>query len=87
MTTLTLRTTKIWADSIVERECIGEGCGQRIWFGRHVKSGKPQPFNLPVNPLARETDMIDGREIFTIDLGTNHHATCVAASQFRRGNR
>lgn len=85
MTTLTVRTTKIYADTIRERDCLGQGCGQRIYFAVNVKSGKAQPFNLPVNPLAVETEMLDGREIFTIDLGTNHHASCVAAHEFRRG--
>jgi hypothetical protein len=85
VTTLTLRTTKIWADTIVERDCLGEGCGQRIYFAVNVKSGKAQPFDLPVNPIGREKDMLDEREIFTIDLAQAHHVTCPAASQFRKG--
>lgn len=87
MTTLTLRTTKIWADTIVERDCLGEGCGQRIYFAVNVKSGKAQPFDLPVTPIGRERDLIDGREILTIDLATAHHISCVAAAQFRKGKR
>ena len=80
-----LRTTKVWADSIVERGCTASNCRRRIRFATNVASGRPQPFD-EIRILARERNLLD-REILTIDLGLNHHATCPGASQFRKGKR
>lgn len=82
-----VRTMKGWRDTIRYDTCRSPRCRQPITFIQSAKSGKFMPFTGSPRPLSVEHELGTGRELWTLDLATEHHATCPGAGDFRRGGR
>jgi hypothetical protein len=85
-TATTLRTTRIWADTVTQEVCRHPRCRRTIYFAVNVRTGNRSPFdNRPV-PIAEQRELETGRVEWTIDLAqaSSHFGSCVGAKFFRR---
>jgi len=80
-----MKTTEIYADTRGVATCTGRDCRQRILWATIVKSGRRMCFNDPELPaLSTRHEPETRRLIETVDLDTNHWATCANAQRFKR---
>lgn len=80
-------TTRIYADSIRAAKCRGRNCYRLIHFAQIVDSGKQMCFDVAPVAIEVQGDLLGGREIWLVDLSTNHWATCVDSPDFKKGTR
>ena len=76
------RTTWVYADTVGRARCRDMNCQERITWAELVTSGKKMCFDGEL--VALKTEDRDGRQVWEVDLDTNHWATCVGAKGFKR---
>jgi len=79
-----VRTMEVWGDTVTPGQCRDPDCGKALTYATSVKSGRHMPFTGELVALSTERDPKSGRPIWTVDLATNHFATCPGAAFFRR---
>ena len=72
----------IYADTRGPAKC--KGCGRAIEWATIVASGKKMCFDGAIVALSGYPHKVSGRRVESVDLATNHWATCPAAALFKR---
>lgn len=73
---------RIWADTIGQARCKGPTCGARITWAELVGTGKRMCFNGELVALKIAPEKDTGRQVWYVDLSTNHWATCPDRERF-----
>lgn len=79
-----MTTTRVYADSIREARCTGRRCYRPLFWAQLVESGKQMPFEVSPVALEVQGSLLGGREVWVVDLSTNHWPKCPHANEFRR---
>jgi hypothetical protein len=82
----TLRTTRIFPDTITQNVCADRRCGHVVYFAENVRTGNRMIFDTRPAPIAEEREIETQRPIWLIDLSktVSHFASCVGRDSFRR---
>lgn len=85
----TLRTTRIFPDTIRQDTCQARACGKTIYFAQNVRTLNFSPYDTRPVPLAEEQEIETRRRIWLLDMAVNvnHFVTCVARQRFGRRAR
>lgn len=83
----TLRTTRVWGDTITRKTCEYAGCRQGLWLARHVRTGNYMVFEGEPTAISKQPEIETGREAWLVDLALEHWSKCHGAAQFRRRAR
>lgn len=83
VTTTKTRTIVILADTVGRARCRDDRCGAFITWAENAKTGRRMCFDGELVALRTDTDAC-GRQLWEVDLATNHWATCPGAERFKR---
>jgi hypothetical protein len=78
----TTKMIEIWADTRGRARC--RGCRAPIEWAEIVVTGKKMCFDGEIVALSTRHDHATRRLIESVDLSTNHWATCPDAKSFKR---
>lgn len=81
------KTIQIYADTRGIGKCNGPDCGARILWATVCGTGNKMPFSdVELVALKTEHERETGRLIETVDIDSNHWATCPNSKSFGRNN-
>lgn len=78
-----MKVIQVYADTVGQSRCTGPTCRALISWAQVVKTGRKMCFDGELVAIRTSHDA-DWRQIWDVDLDTNHWATCPDRQQFKR---